>query len=106
MSGLKWGKVRAIINDKGKNINEAPPSTPVEILGINGAAKAGDDFIVLDNEKEAKTLSGNRAEEAKDGKNPLSFATLESAFSDKSSEELNLIIKSDAMDRQKQLKMQ
>ena len=48
VSGLKWGKVRAIINDKGKNINEALPSTPVEILGINGAAKAGDDFIVLD----------------------------------------------------------
>ena len=95
VSGLKWGKVRAIINDKGKNINEAPPSTPVEILGINGAAKAGDDFIVLDNEKEAKTLSENRAEEAKDGKNPLSFATQESAFSDKSAEELNLIIKSD-----------
>ena len=95
VSGLKWGKIRAIINDKGKNINEAFPSTPVEILGINGAAKAGDDFIVLDNEKEAKTLSQNRAEEAKVGKNPLSFATQESAFSDKSSEELNLIIKSD-----------
>src|SRR6056300_739714 len=95
VSGLKWGKVRAIIDDKGKNINEAPPSAPVEILGINGAAKAGDDFIVLDNEKEAKTLSENRAEEAKVGKNPLSFATQESAFSDKSSEELNLIIKSD-----------
>ena len=95
VSGLKWGKVRAIINDKGKNINEAHPSTPVEILGINGAAKAGDDFIVLDNEKAAKTLSESRAEEAKEGKNPLSFATQESAFSDKSSEELNLIIKSD-----------
>ena len=95
VSGLKWGKVRAIINDKGKNINEAFPSTPVEILGINGAAKAGDDFIVLDNEKEAKSLSESRAEEAKIGKNPLSFATQESAFSDKSTEELNLIIKSD-----------
>ena len=95
VSGLKWGKVRAIINDKGKNINEALPSTPVEILGINGAAKAGDDFIVLDTEKEAKTLSENRAQESKDGKNPLSFATQDSAFSDKSTEELNLIIKSD-----------
>ncbi len=95
VSGLKWGKVRAIINDKGKSINDAPPSAPVEILGINGAAKAGDDFIVLDNEKEAKTLSENRAEEAKVGKNPLSFATQDSAFSDKSAEELNLIIKSD-----------
>ncbi len=95
VSGLKWGKVRAIINDKGKNINDASPSTPVEILGINGAAKAGDDFIVLDNEKEAKNLSENRAKESKDGKNPLTFATQESAFTNKSTEELNLIIKSD-----------
>ena len=95
VSGLRWGKTRAIIDDKGKNINEAFPSTPVEILGINGAAKAGDDFIVLDNEKEAKTLSENRAQESKDGKNPLTFATQDSAFSDKSTKELNLIIKSD-----------
>ncbi len=95
VSGLKWGKVRAIINDKGQNINEAPPSTPVEILGINGAAKAGDDFIVLNTEKEAKNLSENRAQESRDGKNPLTFATQDSAFSDKSTEELNLIIKSD-----------
>jgi len=95
VSGLRWGKIRAIINDKGKNISDAFPSTPVEVLGINGAAKAGDDFIVLDNEKEAKTLSENRAQESKDGKNPLTFATQESAFSDKSTEELNLIIKSD-----------
>ena len=95
VSGLKWGKIRAIINDKGKNIDEALPSSPVEILGINGAARAGDDFIVLDNEKEAKTLSVNRAQESKDGKNPLTFATQESAFSNKSTEELNLIIKSD-----------
>ena len=48
---------------KVANIKEAPPSTPVEILGINGAAKSGDDFIVLNSEKEAKTLSENRAEE-------------------------------------------
>ena len=95
VSGLKWGKVRALINDKGLNINEAPPSAPVEILGINGAAKSGDDFIVLDSEKEAKTLSENRAQESKDGKNPLTFATQESAFTDKSAEELNIIVKSD-----------
>ncbi|MDB3904540.1 translation initiation factor IF-2 [Candidatus Pelagibacter sp.] len=95
VSGLKWGKVRAIIDDKGKNINEAPPSAPVEILGINGAAKSGDDFLVVDNEKEAKTLSENRAQESKDAKNPLTFATQDSAFSDNSAEELNLIIKSD-----------
>tara|TARA_B100000579_G_scaffold7545_1_gene5736 strand:- start:88 stop:2307 length:2220 start_codon:yes stop_codon:yes gene_type:complete len=95
VSGLRWGKVRAVVNDKGQNINEALPSTPVEILGINGAAKAGDDFVVLDTEKEAKTLSENRAQESKEGKNPLTFATQDSAFSTKSTEELNLIIKSD-----------
>ena len=95
VSGLRWGKVRAIVNDKGKIIDSALPSTPVEILGINGAAKSGDDFIVLETEKEAKILSESRAQESKESKNPLSFATQESAFSDKSSEELNLIIKSD-----------
>jgi translation initiation factor IF-2 len=95
VSGLKWGKVRALINDKGISINEAPPSAPVEILGINGAAKSGDDFIVLDTEKEAKTLSENRAQEGKEIKNPLTFATQESAFLDKSAEELNIIVKSD-----------
>ena len=95
VSGLKWGKVRALINDKGKTIDEAPPSTPVEILGINGAAKSGDDFIVLDSEKEAKTLSENRAEETKSSGNPLMLATQDSAFADKSAEELNIIIKSD-----------
>ncbi len=95
VSGLKWGKVRAIIDDKGKSLDEALPSTPIEILGINGAARSGDDFIVLDTEKEAKSLSQNRTEESKQSKNPLSFATQESAFSNKSSEELNLIIKSD-----------
>ena len=95
VSGLKWGKVRALINDKGKNIDKAPPSTPVEILGINGAAKSGDDFIVLDSEKEAKTISQNRAQENKEGKNPLTFATQESAFMDKATEELNIIVKSD-----------
>ena len=95
VSGLKWGKVRALINDQGKNLDNAPPSTPIEILGINGAAKSGDDFIVLDSEKEAKVLSENREQETKENKNPLSFATQESAFTNKSIEELNLIIKAD-----------
>jgi len=89
------GKIRAIINDKGQNINEAYPSTPVEVLGINGASKAGDDFIVFENEKEVKTLSETRAQEKKEGQNPLTFATQESAFSSNSSKELNMIIKSD-----------
>jgi len=95
VSGLRWGKARALINDLGKNIGEALPAAPVEILGINGAAKSGDDFLVLGNEKEAKSLVEARDQESKDGKNPLTFATQESAFKDKVSEELKIIIKSD-----------
>ena len=93
--GLKWGKVRAIINDLGNNIEKALPASPVEILGINGASKAGDDFLVLENEKEAKLLCEARIQETKSEKNPLIFATQESAFKIKASEELNIIIKSD-----------
>ena len=95
VSGLKWGKVRAIINDQGKNIDFAEPATPVEIIGINGPSKAGDDFIVLSNEKEAKNLCDARIQEKKEGKNPLTFVTQDSAFKDVTSEELNIILKSD-----------
>ena len=93
--GTKWGKVRAIIDDTGKQINEALPSTPIEVLGINGAAKSGDDFLVLDSEKEAKSLSEARIEETKTSKNPLTMFTQESAFKDNKSEDLNVIVKSD-----------
>ncbi len=95
VSGLQSGKVRAIINDLGQNVDEAPPSSPIEVLGINGAAKSGDDFLVLANEKEAKSLCDVRVQESKEGKNPLKFVTQDSAFKDKVSEELNIIIKSD-----------
>ncbi len=93
--GHKWGKVRAIVNDQGANIDTAVPSTPVEVLGINGAAKSGDDFVVLKNEKEAKLLSETRIQEAKEGKNPISLVSQEFAFKDNQIEELNIIIKSD-----------
>ena len=95
VSGLKWGKVRAIINDIGKNVNDAYPATPAEVLGINGAAKAGDDFVVLESEKEAKSLCDARVQEKQEGKNPLTFVTEDSAFKDKTSEELNIIVKAD-----------
>ena len=95
VSGLKWGRIRALINDLGQSVDKAFPASPVEILGINGASKSGDDFLVIENEKEAKTLSEAREQERKDGRNPLTFVTQDSAFKDKLSEELNIIIKSD-----------
>ena len=93
--GTKWGKVRAIIDDNGNQISEASPSTPVEVLGINGAAKSGDDFLVLNSEKEAKSLSEARIQEKKTSKSPLAMFTQESAFKDNKSEDLNIIVKSD-----------
>ena len=95
VSGLKWGKVRAIVNDQSKNIETADPATPVEILGINGAAKAGDDFIVLKSEKEAKSLCDARIQEKKDGKSPVISVNQDFAFNENKIEELNIIIKSD-----------
>ncbi len=93
--GPQWGKVRAIIDDNGKSVDEALPSTPVEILGISGASKSGDDFLVLDTDKEAKVLSEARINEAQFKKGQVSLITQDSAFKDQTSEELNIIIKSD-----------
>jgi len=93
--GPQWGKVRAIIDDNGKSVDQALPSTPVEILGISGASKAGDDFLVFDTDREAKVLSEARINEAQSKKGQVSLITQDSAFKDQTSEELNIIIKSD-----------
>ena len=63
-----------------KILIEALPASPVEVLGINGAAKSGDDFLVLENEKEAKILCDARVQEKQEGKNPLKFVTQEFSF--------------------------
>ena len=93
--GPQWGRVRAIIDDNGKSVDEALPSSPVEILGISGASKSGDDFLVLETDKEAKVLSEARVNEAQSKKGQVSLITQDSAFKDQTSEELNIIIKSD-----------
>ena len=95
VSGSTWGKIRALINDKGAAIEQAIPSTPVEILGMNGPAKAGDDFIVVENESKAKEINTYRKENLQSEKNSLVFATQDSAFKDNKIKELNIIIKSD-----------
>ena len=95
VSGLKWGKIRAILNDNGKSIEKAEPSDPIEILGINGPSKAGDDFVVLETEKDAKSLCDARINESKELKSPVSINNQEIFFKDNKIEELNIIIKSD-----------
>jgi len=96
VSGKTWGKIRAMINDEGKNIDLALPSTPVEILGMNSSAFAGDDFLVVDSETKAKEINDYRIEHSESKQAPLISANKESVFSDSSApEELSIIIKSD-----------
>ena len=80
---------------KGQNIDLALPSTPVEILGMNKSALAGDDFIVVDSEEKAKEINDYRIEHNKIKQTPLILANKESAFDNSSPKELPIIIKSD-----------
>ena len=60
VAGLHHGRVRSLRNDKGENVQEAGPSTPVEVQGLSGVPRAGDEFIVVEDEKMAKTVSAER----------------------------------------------
>jgi translation initiation factor IF-2 len=65
VAGEAYGKLRAMLGDKGQNITEAPPSTPVELLGLDGVPDAGEIFNVVTDEKSAKALVEHRREQRK-----------------------------------------
>ncbi len=65
LSGLHYGRVKAMINDRGEKIDEAPPSMPVEVLGLSGVPIAGDEFFEVKDEKKARILSLLKQEEQK-----------------------------------------
>ena len=62
LAGKNSGKVKALFDERGKNLKTAPPSTPVSILGLDGAPQAGDNFLVLKDEKEAKQIAAKRTQ--------------------------------------------
>ena len=62
LAGKNSGKVKAMFDDKGKNVSEAGPSTPISILGLDGAPQAGDKFNVFDDEREAKQIASKRSQ--------------------------------------------
>jgi translation initiation factor IF-2 len=96
VSGNTWGKIRAMINDDGQNIDLALPSTPVEILGMNNSASAGDDFVVVDSEEKAKEINKYRIKDNKLKQTPSILANKESVFDNSSApKELAIIIKAD-----------
>ena len=80
ISGFEWGKVKALVNDKGINIREAGPSTPVEVLGFDSNPLAGDDFIVVDNEATARKISEYRFNKFQIQKNTVVKSNVEEMF--------------------------
>ncbi len=102
VAGSQWGKIRAIINDKGDNLNILSPSDPSEILGLNDVPQAGDDIIVVENEARAREVSEYRKSIIQKEKTTiLSRAnSMENILKNiKSGEKkiLNIIIKADAL---------
>jgi len=72
VAGTQWGRVRSIINDKGKNQKDAGPSLPVEVLGWNGTPQAGDEFVVVENEAQARQITEYRIKKELEEKNIVS----------------------------------
>ena len=103
--GNTWGKIRAMINHEGKNIDEALPSMPVEILGMNSSAFAGAEFLVTEDEDKAKEISRFKKDNSSE-KNILIAKDKTTLFEDKNDKgELNIIIKSDVQGSSEALKM-
>ncbi|ARJ64869.1 translation initiation factor IF-2 [Magnetospirillum sp. ME-1] len=99
VAGAEWGRVRALVDDHGNSIKEAGPSTPVEVLGLQGTPAAGDDFITVEDEARAREIAGYRSRMDREAKAKLAQrGTLEQMFSAiKSGEaqELPVVIKGD-----------
>ncbi len=98
--GEQWGKVRALINDKGERIAEAGPSVPVEVLGLNGTPEAGDVLNVVETEAQAREIATYREKAAKDKRAAAGAATtmeqlMAKAKADKSVAELPIVVKAD-----------
>ena len=98
--GEQWGKVRALINDKGERIEEAGPSVPVEVLGLNGTPQAGDVLNVVETEAQAREIATYREKAAKDKRAAAGAATtmeqlMAKAKADKSVAELPIVVKAD-----------
>ncbi|MCI8662059.1 MAG: translation initiation factor IF-2 [Hungatella sp.] len=99
-AGACYGKVRAMMDDKGRRVKEATPSTPVEILGLNGVPNAGEVFVVTANEKEARSFAETFISEGKnklleDTKAKLSLDDLFSQIKAGNVKELPIIVKAD-----------
>ena len=102
--GRTWGKIRAMIDHEGTSIDEALPSAPVEILGMNDSAYAGAEFLVTEDEDKAKEISEFKQDKL--SKNKIIINDKSKLFDNKEEKnELNVILKSDVQGSSEALKM-
>jgi translation initiation factor IF-2 len=97
--GIHYGKIRALLNDRGKQVMSAGPSMPVEIIGLSGVPNAGDELIALADEKDAKQVSAHRIQKQRSKElaktSRLSLEKLYEQMQENEVKDLNLIIKAD-----------
>ncbi len=98
--GEQWGKVRALVNDKGERIDEAGPSVPVEVLGLSGTPSAGDTLNVVETEAQAREIASYREKTTKDKRAAVGAATtleqlMAKAKADQDVAELPVLVKAD-----------
>ncbi|UWQ04702.1 translation initiation factor IF-2 [Aliiroseovarius crassostreae] len=98
--GEQWGRVRALVNDKGERVKEAGPSVPVEVLGLNGTPEAGDVLNVVETEAQAREIAEYREQAAKDKRAAAGAATtleqmMAKAKADQDVAELPILVKAD-----------
>src|SRR5207237_8541039 len=99
VSGSEWGRVRALIDERGESQREAGPSTPIEVLGLNGIPLAGDDFVVIESESRAREVTDFRQRRRREAAAVAGArGTLEQMFSQIASgaaEELRVVVNAD-----------
>ncbi len=97
--GNTYGRVRVMVNELGRRVKTAGPSTPVEITGLNAAPQAGDQFVVFEDEKTARTVGETRAQKAMASQrlatNRVTLDNLFSSLEEGELKEVNVIIKAD-----------
>lgn len=93
VAGDAWGRVKAMFDDKGKQVHKAGPSAPVEVLGLNEVARSGDLFAVLPDEREARSIVEKQKHTRP--RAILSLTALSSQISDGQIKELNIVLKTD-----------
>ena len=99
VAGSEYGRVRAIIDDQGKNLKEALPSTPIQMLGLGSAPLAGDSFVIVDSEKKALELIEIRKQRFKSKSQPKSIKSFDNEtafnFENQNKELVEIVLKSD-----------